>query len=87
MIEARPRFDETKLSVCEACINLLANGELNDGTDRAERTAEGMARIWGDDARHLIPGSQDLGYYTSACDGCGNTDHGDRFEAVALIPI
>lgn len=28
----------------------------------------------------------DLGFSTSECDTCGDTDHGDRFQATALLP-
>lgn len=80
-------FDTTDLEVCEVCIHLLANGEYNDGTDAAERAYEGMAKVWGDDARYLIANGDDLGYSTSVCDGCGDSHHGDRFAAVALIPV
>lgn len=88
------RFDMTELAVCTVCIHLLANGEFNDGTDAAEKCSEGMARIWGDDARHLVPGgggddedSGDLGFSWSSCDGCGDTLGGDRHQAWAMIPI
>jgi hypothetical protein len=80
------RFDQTELSVCMVCIHLLANGEYNDGTDAAEVAGKGMDRIWGKDARHLVPGGDELGYSTSSCDGCGDWHHGDRFTATALIP-
>ena len=84
-----PRYDVTDLRVCTVCIHLLANGEFNDGTDAAEVAAAGIARIWGATARDLCPGDseQDNGFSTSACDGCGDSDHGDRFHAVAMIPI
>lgn len=81
------RYDTTELSVCTVCNHLLSNGEYNNGTDDAERAGEGMARIWGDDARYLTPGGEDLDYCTSDCDGCGDSDHGDRFRAYAMIPI
>jgi hypothetical protein len=81
------QFDVTDLSVCTVCIHILANGEYNDSTDAADVCAAGMTRVWGNDARHLVPGNGDLGFCQSSCDGCGNTDHGDRFEAHALIPV
>lgn len=79
-------YDTTELSVCTVCIHLLANGEYNDGTDAAEVAAAGKVRIWGDDARHLTPGGEDLGHCTSDCDGCGDSEHGDRFRAYVMIP-
>jgi hypothetical protein len=81
------KYDITELSVCTVCIHLLANGEYDDGTDAAEIAAAGMARVWGDDVVHLVPGSADLGHCSSSCDGCGSTLAGDRFEASALIPV
>lgn len=80
------RFDLAELSVCTVCIHLLANGEYDDGTDAAALCADGMANLWGDDARHLIADGEELGYSTSACEGCDDTDHGDRFAATLLRP-
>lgn len=77
----------SEISVCVVCIHLLANGEYVDGEDTAEKCAEGQARIWGD--THLIPGGGtdeddgDRGFSWSACEGCGDTDGGDRFQAYA----
>jgi hypothetical protein len=82
----RDRYERTDLEVCVVCLHLLANGEFNDGTDSAEIAAAGMHRIWGDDTRHLIADGAELGFSTSACESCGDTDHGDRYRAVALIP-
>ena len=73
------------LSVCLVCIHLLANGEFNDGTDAAEVCAAGIARLWGSEPPwNLVPGSEEFGYRTSPCEGCGDTMHGDRFEAFAF---
>lgn len=73
------------LSVCLVCIHLLANGEYNDGTDAAEVCAAGMARLWGaGGVWHLVPGSEEFGYSVGSCEGCGDTMHGDRFEAFAF---
>ncbi len=74
-----------ELRVCTVCIHLLANGEYNDGTDAAEVCAAGITRLWGQEPPwHLVPGGAELGYCTSSCDGCGDTLHGDRFEAFAF---
>lgn len=85
------RFEETELSVCLVCIHLLANGEYNDGTDIAEVTLGAMRHIWGDDFIHISAGGGEYGdengFCTSPCDGCGDTDHGDRFAATLLKPI
>jgi hypothetical protein len=78
--------DHLELSVCVVCLHLLANGEFNDGTDAAENAAIGMILLRGATARHLVADGEDLGFSTSSCDGCGDTDHGDRYRAIALIP-
>lgn len=80
------RFDQVELSVCQVCLHLLANGEYNDGTNAAETAVTGMYRIWGFNVRHLVADGEDLGFSTSSCDGCGDTHHGDRYRAVALLP-
>lgn len=77
----------TEISVCAVCINLIANGEYNDGTDAAEKCAEGQERLWG--KTWLVAGGGteeddgDKGFCTTSCDGCGDTYHGDRFRAFA----
>lgn len=86
MSESKPRFEITELSVCTVCIHLLANGEYDDGTNAGDRTAAGMEAIWGDDAQYLTPDGTELGFRASACEGCGNSDHGDRFRAVLMVP-
>lgn len=80
------RYETTELNVCEVCIHLLANGEYNDGENTAEQCSEGQLRIWGDDVRHLVPGGDGLGFSWSSCDGCGDTDGGDRFRAFVMVP-
>lgn len=82
-----PKFDTTKLAVCVDCIQLLANGEINDGEDTAERCAEGQARVWGDDVKHMTLGGEELGFSHSSCDGCGSHLGGDRFRAYMMIPL
>lgn len=89
-------FEVHELSVCNECIQLLANGGCdgcetcvfsdNPESEPCQTVADRMVAKWGDDTMHLSPGSGDLGYCQSECQGCGQTDHGDRFEAVALIP-
>jgi hypothetical protein len=79
----------SEINVCVVCIHLLANGEFNDGTDAAEKCFAGQQRIWG--STHLIPGGGseeddgDRGFSWSACEGCGDTDGGDRFQAFAEL--
>lgn len=80
-------FDTTELSVCQVCIHIMANGEFNDGTDAAEVCTAGWARVWGDDAKYLTPGSEDLGFRTTSCDGCGDDYHGDRYQAWMMKPL
>lgn len=78
--------DVTDLSVCSDCIQIMANGEINDGTDRGEQCADGMVRVWGDDARHLVPGDEELGFSHSDCEGCGSPLGGDRHRAHLVKP-
>lgn len=80
------KFDITDLEVCVVCLHLLANGEYNDGTDAADIAQSGIARLWGDDARHLVPGDNELGFSTRPCEACGNPLHGDRHEAHLVKP-
>jgi len=75
MTSARVEFDTTELSVCVVCLHLLANGEYNDGEDSAEKAWEGQQKIWGDDMRHLIAGSD-------CDDNC--TRHDDPDECKSL---
>ncbi len=82
----RARFERVELAVCVVCLHLLANGEFTDGTTAGQVAAEGMSRTWGDNARHLVADGAELGFSTWPCDSCDNTDHGDRYRAVALIP-
>ncbi|MCO1657436.1 hypothetical protein [Pseudonocardia humida] len=74
------------LSICVVCQHLLANGEYNDGTTAAETAATGMLKLWGNNALLLIPDGTDLGYRTTTCESCGNTDHGDRYRAALFTP-
>lgn len=80
-------YDTIELSVCDVCINLIANGEYNDGTDAAKKAGAGIESKWGDQARHFVLGGEDFGHCMSDCDACGQTDHGDRYSAVALLPV
>lgn len=80
------REEPFELAVCEVCIHLLANGEFDDGTDAAEVAGKGMERSWGPMARHLVPGSEDLGHSRHSCQGCGSIEEGERFRAFAIIP-
>lgn len=73
-----------ELSICLICLHLIANGEYNDGTDIADVTNARMLEKWGDLTMSISLGGDELGFCTSECDGCGDTDHGDRFTAVIL---
>lgn len=46
--------EPTYFKACDVCMYLTANGEYNDGTDAAEKCAEGQVRIWGDNARWFM---------------------------------
>lgn len=93
------KFDVTELEVCTVCICLIANGEYTSDPEAEQQAADGMARVWGEDARHLVPGGHvedcdgtelcgcvDPWFSWSSCDGCGSGLGGDRHRAVALIP-
>lgn len=81
---ASKRYNEYELAVCSDCIQLLANGDSGESTSRA---AEGMRRAWGDLAVHLVVGDEDFGFSVDRCDGCGAEGGGERFGAVAVIPV
>lgn len=80
------KFEITPLKVCVVCIHLMSNGEYVDGTDAADECQRGMIRIWGEDAKYLTPGSEDLGFHSSSCEGCGDEYHGDRYQAFMMVP-
>jgi hypothetical protein len=80
------KFDPIELSVCVDCVQLLANGEINDGTDAAERCADGQLRVWGPELKHMTLGGEELGFSHESCNGCGNVLGGDRFRAWMMIP-
>lgn len=81
------KYGITELAVCTVCIHLIANGEFDDGTDAAEECGDGQIRVWGDDARHLSFGGEELGFSWQDCDGCGSWLAGDRFAASIMIPL
>lgn len=74
------------LSVCVTCIQVLVNGEVNDGTDRGEVAAAAMVDRWGDGARHIVPVGNSLDFSREECDGCGDRAHGERFAADLITP-
>lgn len=44
------------IKACVVCLHLTANGEYDDGTDAAEKCAEGQVKIWGDRASQFCVG-------------------------------
>ena len=76
-----------ELAVCVVCLHLLANGEYDDGTDAAERAGAGLLRRWGDLAARIVADGTDLGFRATACEGCGDPAHGDRYRAVLLPAV
>lgn len=80
------KFIEYDLVMCTVCAHIIANGAYDDDTDAAEKAAAGMAEIWGADARHLSVTEGGADHSTARCGGCGDTDHGERHNAVCLIP-
>lgn len=75
------------LEVCGNCAQIIANGEINDGTDAGERTAAAQVGIWGKDAIGLVldyDADFEPYFSYSSCDGCGSTLGGDRWPAAVL---
>jgi|GEM_PF-1941982 len=93
MVEEDERYIVIPLSVCVDCIQLLSNGEINDGEDTAEKVGAALETRWPVGETHptvnatlepLVPGVKEFGYCTTSCEGCGSHWHGDRFEAFAF---
>lgn len=80
------KFHTIELSVCSDCIQIIANGEIDDGTDAGDRCADRQVAVWGSAVRHLVAGSAELGFSWADCDGCESGLAGDRHQAYALIP-
>ena len=81
------RFNTIDIDACTVCLLLTANGEYNDGTNAARDCSRGQREIWGDNAVHFTCGGDELGFSRSSCDGCGDTDEGDRFRLHVMIPL
>lgn len=81
------RYNIIDVSVCDACIQLMCNGEIQDGENTARDCIIGQRGVWGDDARHFTPGSGEPFYSQSDCEGCGTSYHGDRHPAHVMIPL
>lgn len=90
--ESNEQFEIFRLSVCEVCLHLLANGEYDDGTNAAEVAGRAMDERFpmgevqndGTVFDGLMAGSEDLGFSTSGCETCDSPYHGDRHEAFAF---
>lgn len=75
------------LRVCSDCAQVIANGEISDGTDRGDRTAAAQVAVWGADAIGLVLAGTDDGpdpFSTAPCDGCGSTLAGERWDAAVI---
>ncbi len=73
------------LSVCSDCAQILANGEIDDGTDRGEQVAAAIGERWADYELVLAcPEDCEGGFSSRQCDGCGDILAGDRHPAVAF---
>lgn len=82
------RWDERELESCEPCLFVIMYGSYDNGEDDGERAAAGIARIWGDDARHLIGQGDRLDELsTRSCQTCGDDTHGTRFRVTLLKPL
>lgn len=86
------------LSVCTDCIHVLANGECDperpaDLPEPLSLVPDGYNLVPGGD--HLESCTQadrdagceceSYGFSTSACEGCGDVHHGDRFAATLFL--
>lgn len=70
------------IDVCTDCVQLIANGEINDGTDTGERVAAAQVAIWGPLAVNMVLGdTEDSWFAMSGCQGCGSPLGGDRMHA------
>lgn len=75
-----------ELLVCGDCAQVIANGEIDDGTDRGDEIAALQVEVWGADAWGLVLGDTDdmVDFSTRRCDGCGTYLAGERFPAAVL---
>lgn len=81
------RFEVIDLAVCTVCLCLIANGEYEADASEAEAAWAGMARTWGDNARHLVAvGDSESWFSWTSCDACESPLGGDRHAAAVLIP-
>lgn len=97
------RFKIIPISCCVVCVHLTANGEYNDGEDTAERCLKGQAAVWSGNERYFVVGSDceegctkhedgeheefELGFSWMWCDGCEDTNGGDRYQMYVMIPL
>jgi hypothetical protein len=73
------------LSVCVDCAMILANGELGQGDEAAEREhGARMAEQWPDPWVLVLDINDDDAHFSwQDCDGCGSRLGGDRLDASA----
>lgn len=75
------------LSVCVDCALLCASGQVtdSDGNDITEAHADKVAAIWPGHVALVLDSVNDEPFHSKyACDGCGDTDAGDRMKAAVL---
>lgn len=75
----------TEIAVCIDCLNVLTYGPDRNGEefDASER----MITLWGHTySWNILLGGDDLGFSSSACDGCGSHLAGERYSAHVLEP-
>lgn len=76
-----------QLSFCGNCVQMLSNGEINDGTDLQERHTFEMndwfERYW-EPGVTLVVGEFDTDFAHSECGGCGTVEAGERWTGSAL---
>jgi hypothetical protein len=81
-------FKVAEIDICEDCLTVV-DGDPNMGDAesqaRCKVAAEGLAQNWpGRNVHGACPEDCDGSFSWSACEGCGNTDGGNRHPAVVL---
>lgn len=74
--------------LCTCCVLLLASDETCQcGDGHADRLLSTLDRHVATGGSVVPPSSGEPHFSTLACDGCGETLHGDRWETPVLVPI
>lgn len=97
--EDTPEGEDTEetISVCQGCVHAVAYGECEGCDHCVEFKISGdhlsdpcralwlaQCQRWAGAGVSLVAGDVEHGFCTTECEGCGDTDHGDRFEATVI---